>query len=177
MALLHRFGLEHGADAQSVQALLQAGDTEGAHRTAHTLKGLAGTLGLSAVQQSAAALEQRLKQAGGPTEPAELNQLATRLNTLAPWLRALGNPAGTPPAPRAAVDPASLAPPLQALRELLRTDDVRAVTAYAALADQLRTLHPEAAGHLDQQLADYALDQALITLDTLLAEVPALRGA
>ncbi|MBV5291082.1 MAG: PAS domain S-box protein [Curvibacter lanceolatus] len=177
MALLHRFGLEHGADAQSVQTLLQAGDTEGAHRMAHTLKGLAGTLGLSTLQHTAAALEQRIKQADCPTEPAELHQLAGQLNTLTPWLRALAAPAGTPIASSPAVEPASLVAPLQALRELLRTDDVRATTAYAALADPLRTRYPEAAGQMDRQLADYALDQALSTLDALLAQEPALRGA
>ena len=74
------------------------------------------------------------------------------------------------------MEPASLVAPLQALRELLRTDDVRATTAYAALADPLRTRYPEAAGQMDRQLADYALDQALSTLDALLAQEPALRG-
>ena len=52
---------------------------------------------------------------------------------------------------------------------------MRATTAYAALADELRTLHPQAAEQMDRQLGDYALDQALITLDTLLAAEPALR--
>jgi len=117
MELLHRFGLEHGADAQSVQTQLQAGDTEGAHRTAHTLKGLAGTLGLSTLQHTAAALEQRIKQADGATEPAELHQLASQLNTLTPWLRALAVSAGTLTTSSPAVEPASLAAPLQALRE------------------------------------------------------------
>ena len=175
MELLHRFGLEHGADAPSIQALLEAGNAEDARRTAHTLKGLAGTLGLNALQHTAAALEQRIKQPGCPAEPEELNRLASQLNTLAPWLRALAAPVNTPAAPQPVIDPASLAAPLQALRELLRTDDVRATTAYAELADGLRALHPEVAEQMEQQLDDYALDQALITLDTLLTAEPALR--
>ena len=182
MTLLHRFGLEHGADGQSVQALLQSGDTEAARRIAHTLKGLAGTLGLNEVQQTAAELEQALKQAAGTPAPTEnpqqthqlTNQLMTQLQALTPWLRALAPAALTPTESRPA---ASLAGPLRALRELLRTDDVQASTAYAALAGDVRTLWPETAAQLDRQLADFALDEALITLDALLASEPALGEA
>ena len=177
MELLHRLGLEHGADAQSIQASLEAGDHEDARRTAHTLKGLAGTLGLNALQHTAAALEQRIKQPGCPSEPEELKALSTQLNTLAPWLRALAAPGSTRTASQPAIDPASLAAPLHALRELLRTDDVRATTAYAELADGLRALHPQVAEQMERQLDDYALDQALLTLDALLADEPTLHRA
>ena len=177
MELLHRLGLEHGADAQSIQASLEAGDHEDARRTAHTLKGLAGTLGLNALQHTAAALEQRIKQPGCPSEPEELKALSTQLNTLAPWLRALAAPGSTRTASQPAIDPASLATPLHALRELLRTDDVRATTAYAELADGLRALHPQVAEQMERQLDDYALDQALLTLDALLADEPTLHRA
>jgi len=53
---------------------------------------------------------------------------------------------------------------------------VRATAAFAALEHDLHAVHPVATEQISQQLADYALDQALITLDTLMAEVPALRG-
>jgi hypothetical protein len=53
---------------------------------------------------------------------------------------------------------------------------VRATSAFAELEDGLRRIHPAATAQLGQQLADFALDQALLTLDALLAEVPALRA-
>jgi len=197
MTLLHRFGLEHGADAQALQTLLAQGDTEGARRTAHTLKGLAGTLGLSAVQNLAAALEHGLKSrmgadsaqpaAGLAAPPApqppttalpELQELSAQMNLLLPWLQALGQAADEPPPALDAPTrpPAALASAVQDLHQLLRTDDVRATAAFAALEHDLHAVHPVATEQISQQLADYALDQALITLDTLMAEVPALRG-
>jgi two-component system, sensor histidine kinase and response regulator len=193
MTLLHRFGLEHGADAQALQTLLVQGDTEGARRMTHTLKGLAGTLGLGAVQNLAAALERELKNriarptAESPAESAgtppadlpELKELSAQMGRLLPWLQALGQATdGQPPALAApARPPAALASAVQALRQLLSTDDVRATAAFAALEHDLQAVHPVATEQISQQLADYALDQALITLDTLLAEVPPLRGA
>jgi len=197
MTLLHRFGLEHGADAQALQTLLAQGDTEGARRTAHTLKGLAGTLGLSAVQNLAAALEHGLKSrmgadsaqpaAGLAAPPApqppttalpELQELSAQMNLLLPWLQALGQAADEPPPALDAPTrpPAALASAVQDLHQLLSTDDVRATAAFAALEHDLHAVHPVATEQISQQLADYALDQALITLDTLMAEVPALRG-
>jgi len=193
MTLLHRFGLEHGADAEAIQALLLNHDLDGARRMAHTLKGLAGTLGLSVVQNLAAALEQELKRhlaaahqeaappdtdTGMPSNLPELAELAAQMSRLLPWLQALGPLSDGPAAhsAEATLGPQALAAPLQALRELLLTDDVRAPAAFAALERDLHAVHPVATEQIGRQLADYALDQALLTLDALLAAVPALQA-
>ena len=54
-----------GADVESA-GLVAAGDMADLERFAHTLKGLAGTIGGDALQKSALALEQAAKNASGP---------------------------------------------------------------------------------------------------------------
>ena len=53
---------DHAQDVQVLEAALAAGDTVQAQRMAHTLKGVAGTLGATALQQTSAHLERALRQ-------------------------------------------------------------------------------------------------------------------
>jgi PAS domain S-box-containing protein len=65
--LLH----DHGQDAARIDHAIEAGDLPTAQRLAHTLKGVAGTLGAVALQQQAAALESALR-AGQARQATEL---------------------------------------------------------------------------------------------------------
>lgn len=60
--LLAELVQDHGHDAQVLEAALAAGDLPLAQRVAHTLKGVAGTLGASGLQQAAATLETALRR-------------------------------------------------------------------------------------------------------------------
>ncbi|MBK1718163.1 response regulator [Thiocystis violacea] len=60
--LLRQFRVHHREDMRTLLALLEQGDQESAQRVAHSLKGVAATLGMSELQGQAAALEQSLKQ-------------------------------------------------------------------------------------------------------------------
>ncbi|MEY2632929.1 MAG: hypothetical protein RIR00_1583 [Pseudomonadota bacterium] len=62
--LLERFVALHGGDGAKLLALRTAGNSDEALRMAHSLKGTAATLGLSLVQQRAAALETCWRQQG-----------------------------------------------------------------------------------------------------------------
>ena len=88
LSILRRFADDHGQDAREMAAALQAGDTGTATRVAHTLKGLAGTLGAHGLQRQAQALEDALR---GDTAPAELGTLlpplAAELERLVEMLR------------------------------------------------------------------------------------------
>ena len=54
--ILDKYARNHGDDVRQLRVLIAAGDHEGAHRVAHTLKGAAGTLGLTRIQSAMAAL-------------------------------------------------------------------------------------------------------------------------
>ena len=56
LQLLRRFEEDFSAFSPSMQAMLDAGDRDGAQRTAHTLKGLCATLGAMRVHDQAMAL-------------------------------------------------------------------------------------------------------------------------
>ncbi|MEO5366124.1 MAG: response regulator [Magnetococcus sp. WYHC-3] len=65
MDLLSRFVPHHGQAFQEIAQALEQGERGAARRIAHTVKGAAGNLGLLAVEQAAARLEQCLAGADG----------------------------------------------------------------------------------------------------------------
>jgi signal transduction histidine kinase/DNA-binding response OmpR family regulator/HPt (histidine-containing phosphotransfer) domain-containing protein len=67
--LLNKFSANQQGAIGEIRAAFAKGDHEGTVRLAHTLKGVAGTVGASALQESAASLEAALK--GEPEEAPE----------------------------------------------------------------------------------------------------------
>ena len=65
--LLQEFARQAGSMADEMCAAIDSADWPTAHRMAHSLKGSSGTLGMDALSQQAAALEQQLKH-----DPAQL---------------------------------------------------------------------------------------------------------
>jgi PAS domain S-box-containing protein len=64
LRLLKRFAGDEADAVARMQALVAAGDIEGAQRMAHSIKGMAGTLGATMLRGVAADLEQRFKTGG-----------------------------------------------------------------------------------------------------------------
>jgi HPt (histidine-containing phosphotransfer) domain-containing protein len=60
-----------GGDEDAIKTALAAGDHEGAVMAAHTVKGTASNLSLTALHQAAAAFEAALKAGEDPSETAE----------------------------------------------------------------------------------------------------------
>ncbi len=97
LKLLRRFREEQPRVPQGIRMALQAADRSTAERQAHTLKSVAGNLGLRGVQQSAAELEAAVRQGAAPVdlEPA-LQGLQLALDAAAKVLDAgLPAPEGT----------------------------------------------------------------------------------
>jgi len=85
--LLRMFRDSEGDFPARFSAALAAGDGAGAKRLAHDLKGLAGALGMSEIQQAATALEASCLHAGGE---AEVDALARQVgHLLAPVIAGL----------------------------------------------------------------------------------------
>ena len=58
----------HAGDASALVRALEAGDRDTAHRMAHTLKGLAATLGATHLRDVSAEVDHRLKAGAGADE-------------------------------------------------------------------------------------------------------------
>ena len=96
--LLERFYNGYNKFGQDVQASLAAGNLEEAQRNAHTIKGLAGTIGHAGLAEASLGLEMACKnalQASGASselEPA-LAQFLAQLDTVIGALAAVFGPA------------------------------------------------------------------------------------
>jgi HPt (histidine-containing phosphotransfer) domain-containing protein len=150
---------------ERVQQCLQDGDAATAERHAHTLKGLAGSLGAAPLQQAAGALESALREhtGAGPIDAA----LAPAAEQLAALLQLLqGTPGLLEQAPVIAAhsvsdtDRAATAHMLQTIRDLLQQDDAQAAELWEANAPLLRALCPDA-GRIEAAIAGFAFDEAL----------------
>jgi len=66
-----------------IRRLLETGDREEAHRMAHSIKGLAGTLGLPYLQSASSELEEYLKNTlNDQLPPSEMQNQDSDLNRL-----------------------------------------------------------------------------------------------
>jgi PAS domain S-box-containing protein len=92
------FAADHAGDATALETLLRAGlqadmgNAEPARALAHTLKGVAGNLGITQVAQEAGAIETRLKAGQHQAALAELAQLRQPLAAAVKAIHGLGAP-------------------------------------------------------------------------------------
>ncbi len=86
LKLLRQFAIDYARASHDLGAMLAIGQRQEAERYAHTLKGLAGTLGAEALQAHAATIENALKQQQ-PVSPEALIGLAAVLAPLMQGLR------------------------------------------------------------------------------------------
>ena len=126
LSLLSRFMQGQQGFGPRLQAALQRGDLEGAERAAHTLKGVAATVGLASVQRAAEVLEAAIRESAARDRldaltAACVGQLDPVLEQLqVHFSRAAAGPAQQGPAPLALTDLC------RRLAELLAQDDMEA---------------------------------------------------
>ena len=176
---LLRFRKEHAGDLGQTRALLAAGQHQAAARVIHTLKGLAGTLGLGQIQALAVALESHLQQGLDPELAlADLDAgLTTVFAALDRVLPGAGSGALAPPQDSAQtqVDWAPLRAALAHLRVKLEGGELSSARHGEALLPSLVAAVGEPAHRLVAQVEDFEFEQALATLDALLVLEPRLR--
>jgi CheY-like chemotaxis protein len=163
--LLRRFATEHANDLVHARRFLDAGDNAAAQRTLHTLKGLAGTIGMLELQGLAASAEQTLRLNEPPAQTdAALDRLAPALAAAqAALLEVLPMQAQ-----QAGVSKEDLLTRLGPLRELLAADDLDAAEAFADLREGLTQHYPSQCKALAKAIDDFAFNEALQLLDRLL---------
>ena len=161
LRLLQMFATTHTDSMMRARAALAAGDNEAARREAHSLKGAAGTLGVTAIQQQALALETAIRNA---TPPAVIEQLATQLEStyaaLARTITSLHPPAE--PALANSDDLALAREALTRLETLLTQDDITAGDVLRHERPRLESLLGHAAvSAIENEMKQFSFDQAL----------------
>jgi CheY-like chemotaxis protein len=169
--LLAKFA-ENQADAvQIIRAALAASDHELSVRTAHTLKGVSGSIGANAVQQAAAKLESALKEDPDDLPEHLLAEVeAALLSVLEPihsMLAADTESAGTQPGEL----PADLGEQLEALNNLLDEYDTEAGDRLDSLLEQLKgTALYDELSNIRLRLDQYDFEGAVEALAPLLEQ-------
>jgi two-component system sensor histidine kinase/response regulator len=111
LKLLRQFAANEAGSPELIAGQIKAGDFETAERTAHTVKGIAGNLGITDVQATAGGLEKAIREKAGPERIETLRlEFSGILSDLLDRLRpALGAAATTVAAsPAIPTDPAQL---------------------------------------------------------------------
>jgi two-component system sensor histidine kinase/response regulator len=163
-------------------AALAGHDSAAAERIAHTLKGLAGTIGADALQAQAHTLEEAVRTGGDaaaalPGVQAALGGLLATLQAVLPAPEQAAQAAGAAAHPAATVTPAQRAALITELLALLQADDPRAqklLTEHEAVFAAAFGARFEA---LQSAIADFALDEALEIANLALGDSPNTESA
>jgi CheY-like chemotaxis protein len=164
--LLQQFEQRHTGDGEELCNLLAAGDTAGARLVAHSLRGVAGTLGLWRIQAQATDLEFALLRGDAPAT------LLTSADDLHRLLRVTGEALARAWATGADAVPPALpdderAELLARLEALLRDDDMAAVELHRRIGVDLQRLAAGPANRLARQVEAFAFGDALATIGEL----------
>jgi PAS domain S-box-containing protein len=136
-SLLDQFATKQSdADLRITEALAN-GDREGAERLAHTLKGIAGNIGIGSVQAAAAKLEKAIREGDSET-PNIVAELKSVLGPQVAAIRtALGNGDKPASAPAAAFDSEAAGRAVRRLMSLIEANDGDSADAVQEVATAL----------------------------------------
>jgi len=155
--LLGKFVAGQADAGARIGADLAVGDRESALRTAHTLKGIAGNIGASGIQQAAAVVEAAIKDGNEP----DLDALSEPLGALISALSARLPEPAAPPTSDGNADEV-----LARLKALLVDNDPEAEDLVDGNIDLLRAALPGKADRVAGLIRNFDFDKALALLDT-----------
>ena len=165
VALLRRFTSSQAGAAQEVRVALAENRVADAERSAHTVKGVAGSIGARELQREAGELEVALRR----NEPVAL--LEPLLERTADALdRLIGALDRTLPAetivvvPKPTIDPQALTVVVQRLDLLLSQDSVEAGEVFDAYRPQLTAAYGDRAEEIGRLVKKYRFEDALEAL-------------
>ncbi|MFL5240387.1 MAG: response regulator [Rhizomicrobium sp.] len=164
--LLRQFFVQQSETPGQITELLKAGDRPAAERTAHTVKGVAGNLGVKTVQLAAGELEKAIHD-GADAARLELlsQQFATVLIPFVDSLRAALGEEPVFPAPMVA-NPAELKLVLEQMTKHLAEFDAAACDCLEANRGVFAScFSAEEFGKFEQQVQGYAFGEALAQLE------------
>ena len=174
--LLRHFARDFAEFAMTVEPLLAAGKWDDATRQAHTLKGLAASLGANELQPCAAALEKAARARDAVEARSSLTRTAEHLAPLVAALRLhfgidggldlqpVGNATSSAPPDGADADAATARLPdwLPRFRELLQQADVEARELWESNRDEIAACLPfEVVQRISLALENFEFDAAM----------------
>jgi PAS domain S-box-containing protein len=164
--LLADFATDHTEDAQKIRASLERGDVASAHRTAHTLKSVAGQLGAMRLQESSLGAEMELKE--GSCSEERLSVLESDLLALLAEIGSTPGRTGAPGDGEMTLDRKKARDLAGRLTPLLRRGDTKALS----LMEEARTVFAPMGGlcsWLVREVEDFEFKRAEETLGKILA--------
>ncbi len=166
--LLSQFAAKQAGAATEIAAALDANDHQTAERTAHTVKGVAGNLGITSLQAAAQKLEKAIRESD-PSSSALLDQFALALRMHVNAIsEALHNSAPEPESPPAAFDAIKAASAIGQLRTLLEASDGDAQEAFQQLRDSVAAaVEKSDLDALNESINNFEFEQALAKLDEI----------
>jgi two-component system sensor histidine kinase/response regulator len=177
---LNHFIDDHAAETDKIREMIDQGLNDDARRAVHTLKGVAGTLGLPGLQSRATQLEAALKAPSDSADAkllitARLAELDVTLKTLILGLRqALQQTESLEVVPE--VDWNRLRNEITTLRDQLHCEDFSASHTWRTIHAELERAVGSQGKSLHRLIDAFTFDQALVKLDEIIASEPRLRG-
>ena len=162
LALLDKFAARQGGAVETIRLALSDGDADTAEREAHSLKGAAATLGITALADAASVAEKAIKTADD-TEEA-LGRLSMMLDPVVKAIQCALVQEG-PEAAAPAGNPRDVAEPLAWLKHLLENDDGEAADFIIDVTPQLSAvLTPAEVNELSDHVSQFDFEAALQSL-------------
>ena len=168
LRLLIRFRDGQRTFEERFQLARDADDWAVMEREAHTLKGIAGSIGAKTLQSAAASLEAKCRTR---------SQLAGELSEVCSLLRAIVEelePLGPPVAPVGATEDISLKQMLADLKVLLQQDDTAAVGLLERVSQHAPAEASEIVALISDSVTGYDFDEALARFEELEAKIEEL---
>ncbi|MCQ1551001.1 MAG: PAS domain S-box protein [Candidatus Accumulibacter phosphatis] len=160
--LLGTFAETHDRDMEKARAALTTGDSDTARRIAHSLKGVAGTLGATPLQALAAELDRAIRDRLAADIDRLIAAVEVEQRALIAALRAaLPAAADVPPVE---VDGPQARAVLARLEALLAVDDMQASAVLRESAALLRAVLGNEAAKLERQMGNFDFPGALALL-------------
>ena len=168
--LLRQFAEKQGDAAAQISTALESGDKSLAERIAHTVKGVAGNIGITEVQSAAQKVEKAIRE-GQDSVPALLGEFAGLMKTQANAIeQALRDTAATQPeeaSPAPFSEEAAVAAIVR-LRTLLEASDGDAEEAFRSLhALVAGTVEKPQLDALNASITDFDFEAALLKLNQI----------
>jgi PAS domain S-box-containing protein len=169
--LLLQFAAKQADAPAQISAALESHDRKLAERIAHTVKGVAGNIGLGQVFQAAKTMETAIHHGEGITPPM-LEEFATTLSRQIQAIsRALTEAEPLQPRveeKRRTFDPQAASTAISHLRSLLEASDGSSADAFIVLKDALAgTLEQSRLDALNADINDFDFEAALLKLDEI----------
>jgi two-component system sensor histidine kinase/response regulator len=179
-SLLGQFVEGQTGAAERIRESLEKGESAVAERLAHTVKGVAGTIGAGAVQAAAGELEKAIRERAAAEHVEDLRtrlgkELAGLAARLQPFLEREAAAAAAVPAAASSeappVDPAALKGAVDQLAALLADSDAAAADLLETEGPAFRSLFTrDAFAAFEQLVASYSFEEALEELRSASAE-------